>query len=62
MLIVGEGVRSHLTEICGNTADSKIHLRQLEGGICVLLTVDGNFFLVAAMCLNELDGLYEHTA
>ena len=62
MLIIREGIRSHLAEICGNTADSKIHLRQLEGGVCVLLAVDRDFFLVSAVCLYELDGLHEHTA
>ena len=62
MLIVGEGIRSHLAEVCGNTADSKIHLRQFECGVSILLAVDGDFLFVSAVCFNELDRLHEHTA
>ena len=55
MLVIGEGICSHFSEICGDTTNSQVHLCKFESCVGIFLTVDRYLFLVSAMCFNEFD-------
>ena len=62
MLVIGECVRCHFSEVCRDAANSQIHFAQLVRRVRIFLTVDRDFLFVTVMCFHELHGLHKHTA
>ena len=62
MLVFETGVGEDFAKVSRDPADGQIHFGQLISRVRLLLTVDGDAFLIAAVILHELDRLDEHAA
>ena len=62
MLVIGKSICSHFSEVCRYASNSQIHLCQFEGGVSVLLSIDGHILFVSAVSFDEFNRLHEHTA
>ncbi len=54
MTVIGKGVGCIVSKVGSNTADGKVHLCKLEGGLGVFLTVDRHHTTVSVMALDKL--------
>ena len=60
--VIKECVRAELSKVSFDTANGKIHLRQLPCGGVGVLTIHRDVFDISAVIFDELRGLDKHTA